>query len=193
MPDIRPVESEDTGVSLWVVVTVVAVGIAFLMVPAWYLIDDLMSADGESADDPAGAFTTTSSAAPSPPTTRLATMPAEVSFEVVTMFSGEGVFTASGEAVARNLICASGTTHDVFFQEGPGESFNARITKEFTCAGSSGGFHIDLVVRTVQEQIVFDWMVSPNDKSGLIGGGVGFVSGEFSGGVVDSYEGSVQG
>ena len=35
--DIQPIEAEDTGLSVWVVVHVVVVAAALISVPAWYL------------------------------------------------------------------------------------------------------------------------------------------------------------
>lgn len=43
MPDIKPVESDDTGVAIWTVVAVAVVAVSLLSVPAWYLIREVMT------------------------------------------------------------------------------------------------------------------------------------------------------
>lgn len=45
MPDIKPVESEDTGVSVWALVGVAVAVLALLSVPAFFLLRDLMTID----------------------------------------------------------------------------------------------------------------------------------------------------
>lgn len=45
MPDIQPVESEDTGVSVWVLAAVAVAVLALLSVPAFFLIRDLLTID----------------------------------------------------------------------------------------------------------------------------------------------------
>lgn len=57
MPDIQPVESEDTGVSAWVVVAVVVTAVALLSVPLWFLIQAALDADPTPAADVSGEQT----------------------------------------------------------------------------------------------------------------------------------------
>lgn len=45
MPDIEPVESDDTGVAIWTVVAVAVAVVSLLSVPAWFLIREVMTVE----------------------------------------------------------------------------------------------------------------------------------------------------
>ena len=60
MPDIQPVESEDTGVSAWVLLGVAVAVLALISVPAFFLLRDLMTIDiGAPEAAPSPGSTTT--------------------------------------------------------------------------------------------------------------------------------------
>ena len=167
---------EDTGVSIWVVIAVAVAALVLLSVPAYFVVDwaiaegpDVIAELTESDPEPV-----------------------DVRFDVETLFSGQGVFVASGTAVESGLVCREGVTRDIFIQERDGPGFSARMTKEFICIQSTQSFLIDLDVRTTQEGVVFDWSVTTGDESGLSGGGDGFVVREIPGGVLDRYRVMIQ-
>ena len=49
MPDIEPVESDDTGVAIWTVVAVAVAVVSLLSVPAWFLIREVMTVENRGS------------------------------------------------------------------------------------------------------------------------------------------------
>ena len=128
-----------------------------------------------------------------------ATLPQRVTItSVMTYAEGGhsfGTFEATGPAVTRHVVCATGTVQDVYLKEVAG---GWDVVKAFVCDGGSQTFIVRLLVKVTDNGETFSWSVKGGSGTyrGLFGTGTGTSTAwdwESGGHLTNTYMGALVG